>query len=144
MVARRIKQASYINRDKRVSLGESASDSLLDIDYPIFCFRHLHSEHDLDKCSLASYKFPQALIKKLQQVSKMSWDDIQLSSRQGSGTEKIPVDSIRKEIPVSVTKDVSHLLVFRFCGKKGRILGFRNRYVFHVIFIDTALSLYKH
>lgn len=114
------------------------------IDYPLFCFRHLHKDFDIDRCLYADKSFSRQLLKKIGLVSKISWIDIQMSDRQGHGTEKISKKSIKKTIPSSITEDVNDFLSFYFNGDRGRIIGFRNQMVFHVVYIDTELSVYSH
>ena len=111
-----------------------------DFDYPIFCFKHLHKDHDLDKCTEFEKK---ALMEKVVKLSQLSWKDIQNAPRHGLGTEKIAINSIRPSCPSFITEDVEHLLALRFDGMKP-VLGHRNRFVFHLIFIDRDFTVYKH
>lgn len=111
-----------------------------DFDYPIFCFKHLHKNHDLDKCDDPEKK---SLMEKVVKLSQLSWQDIQNAPRHGLGTEKIAISSIKPKCPPFITEDVSFLLALRFDGKKP-ILGHRNRFVFHVIFIDRDFTVYNH
>jgi hypothetical protein len=111
-----------------------------DYDYPIFCFKHLHNNHNLEKCTDDEKK---SLMEKVVQLSQMSWLDIQNAPRHGLGTEKIDRNALRPACPSFITDDVGFLLALRFQGKKP-ILGHRDRFIFHVIFIDRDFTVYKH
>ncbi len=76
-------------------------------------------------------------------LSQFSWDEIKLSGRHGIGSEKINRKSIRPSIPREITPDVDNFLALRYSGKKA-FIGFRNHYIFHVIYIDSDFSVYKH
>lgn len=127
-----------------VSLGKSGHYYSDKIDYPIFCFRHLHRCYNMDNCVNSDKKFSKQLLKKIELISKLSWDEIKLSDRKGHGAEKIARTSIKPGVPPMITDDVKDFLSFYFNGEKGRIIGFRNQSLFHVIFIDTKLDVYKH
>lgn len=109
-------------------------------DYPIFCLKHLHKDYNLDSCNDEEKK---SLMEKLVQLSKMTWEDLRTSHRHGAGAEKIAVSSINPSCPSFITEEVDFLLAFRFQGKKP-ILGHRNRFVFHIIFIDRDFTVYNH
>ncbi len=141
----KIKQPEVIQFDRNVSLGTSALiASLGKIDYPIFCFRHLHPDYDLDRCVLSDVKFSKQFLKKIQLLSSTSWNDLQFSDHHGHGTEKISISSINKPIPSSITEDVKDFLSFRFYGTNGRIIGFKTQAIFHVVYVDTKLDVYCH
>lgn len=113
------------------------------IDYPIFCFRHLMKDYDFENCK-KDLKFLKGLVQKLRILSAMSWDEIRLAPREGSGSEKIERTSIRVAIPKKITKDVNSFLSFRFAGNNGRMIGWLNGVIFHVAYLDTDFSVYKH
>ena len=112
---------------------------IVDYDYPIFCFKHLHKDYDLDQCTDSEKK---SLMEKLVKLSQLSWIDIQNSPRHGLGTEKIAINAIKPNCPEFITEDVSFLLALRFDGKKP-ILGHRNKFIFHVLFIDRDFAVYN-
>lgn len=111
-----------------------------DIDYPIFCLKHLHSKHSLDSCTKEEKV---ALISKMALLSQLTWDEIQLAPKHGLGTEKISRSSIKSSVPSFITKDVTHLFAFRFKGK-APFVGHRSGSVFHIVYIDRDFSLYSH
>ncbi len=111
-----------------------------DLDYPIFCFKHLHKHHNLDKCEESEKK---SLIEKIVKLSQLSWADIQNAHRHGLGSEKIAISSIKPSRPSFLTDDVKFLLSLRFDGMKA-MLGHRNRFIFHVLFIDRDFTVYDH
>ena len=122
-----------------------ASYSIPEDSYPVFCFRHLHSKHNIEFCINADKKFLKGFTKKLETLSKLTWKNIQLTNRKGLGTEKIAKTSIIPSIPCSITRDVQSFLSFYFAGEKGRIIGYKGAHnIFHIVYIDTKLSVYKH
>lgn len=110
------------------------------IDYPVFCFRHLHKDYNLDHCTNDEKR---SLIEQIAKISLLDWGTIQLSNRHGIGTEKISTSSIKANIPYELTEDVEYLLAFRFDGMKP-FIGHRDKFIFHVLFIDRDFTLYKH
>jgi len=111
-------------------------------DYPIFCFRHLHKDFHLNKCTDFE---KQCFLEKIISMSQLTWQVLQCSDRHGIGCEKISIDSLKCELPHSIksTEDVKSLLAFRFDNMKP-FVGFRNRFIFHILFIDRNFTLYKH
>ncbi len=108
--------------------------------HPVFCFKYLHKDFCLDQCTSNEKR---ALINQIVMISQMDWNDLQLSGRHGMGSEKIPVNALKSNIPYTLTDDVKHLLAFRFDGLKS-FVGHRNRFIFHVLFIDREYKLYNH
>ena len=110
------------------------------IDYPIFCFKHLCKDYDIEACTDEDKK---AFINQILNLSKLGWKQIEISPRHGMGYEKIKMGSIRPPRPDFLTPDVSELYAFRFSGKKP-FLAFRNRCILHVIYIDSKFNVYDH
>lgn len=115
-------------------------DNRLIRNHPIFCLRYLHKNYDVESCNQDEQS---ALIRQMANLSKLSWDDIKLTGKRGMGSEKIKRKSIQVSIPKEVTPDVEDFLALRFSGKKA-FVGFRNQFVFHIIYIDANFSVYKH
>lgn len=57
------------------------------------------------------------------------------------GSEKIAISTIKAECPSVVTEDVSYLLALRFAGKMP-FVGYRDRFILHVLFIDRNHEVY--
>lgn len=111
----------------------------LNFDYPIFCLRHMNKYFHLDQCTDdEKVKF----IDRLQKLSSMTWQQIQLAPRHGLGTEKISRDAIKAGIPTHITPDIS-FYALRFDGKKP-FVGYKSQFIFHIVYIDRAFSLYNH
>lgn len=113
---------------------------LQQIDYPVFCFKHLDREYHLTQCTVEEKC---SLANKLFQLSQMSWNAVQLSGRHQNGSEKIARSSIRRPVPSFVSEDVQHLLAIRFDGMKPMV-GHRSGPIFHILFLDRDFSLYQH
>lgn len=114
-------------------------ESTTEVDYPVFCFKHLQETHNKD------YKFYLDFILRLKRISSLSWDYIHTQDRHGYGTEKMPIGKIKKQLPNFITPDVSHLTVFRANSDNRPFLGIRNNNVFHVVFIEENFGdIYDH
>jgi hypothetical protein len=111
------------------------------INYPVFCFKYLHKDYHIDKCTPEEKK---KLIEHIVSLSSMTWEQLQLSPRHALGSEKISPQSIKASIPSDyMSEEVNTLLAFRFDGKKP-FVGFRNGFIFHVFYIDRDFTLYSH
>lgn len=128
-----------INKGSKISVTE-AQLKVLEFDYPIFCFKHLHPKHNLDQCDKDEKS---ALVEQLAKLSQLSWVQVQMADRHGLGSEKISRSSIKSSIPASITDDVQDFLAFRFSGKKP-FIGFRNQFILHIVYIDKSFSVYDH
>jgi hypothetical protein len=77
--------------------------------------------------------------------SQMSWVQIETARHGGFGSEKIPLDQLRTDIPACFPKEVEKALVLR-CGGGTlmRLAGFRDKRVFHIVWVDPDGRLYDH
>ncbi|RDI13219.1 hypothetical protein [Flavobacterium sp. AG291] len=114
--------------------------SMPDHKHPVFCFKHVHPDHNLNECT-ADEKV--SLLEQIVRLSQMTWDEIERTHRHGMGSEKIEVNSLKVKCPEFITDDVNYLLSLRFQGKKPFLIH-RDRFICHVIFIDNKFSVYKH
>ncbi|TDO22762.1 hypothetical protein [Pedobacter duraquae] len=108
--------------------------------HPVFCFKYIHQDFDLNHCT-ADEKV--ALIEQIIRLSGMTWNDIKLAPKHGLGSEKITISAINAGLPEMLTEDVDHLLALRFLGK-APFVGWRNKFIFHIFYIDRGFTLYKH
>lgn len=109
------------------------------IDYPVFCFKHLNFKPQTD------YKFYKDFIARLIKICSLSWDTINKTDRHSFGTEKMPIGKIKLQMPNFVTPDVSELTVFRANGDNRPFLGLRSSNVFHILFIEEKFGdVYDH
>ena len=115
------------------------SESPLELDYPIFCFRHLQTVSNGD------YKFYSDFVERLKKISSLTWKQINVADRHGFGTEKMPVKQIKPQLPRFISPEITHLLVFRANGDNRPFLGLRNGNVFHIIFLEEQFGdVYDH
>ncbi len=129
------RKAVIKNRNKKGKLSFNKTT----IDYPIFCFKYLTIKAKGD------FKFYYNFILRLKQLSELGWKQIQTSPKHSFGTEKIPVNKIKKDMPKFVTPDVENLIVFRASGDNRPFLGLRNGNIFHIIFIEEKFGdIYDH
>lgn len=126
--------------NKSSKLAPREETTIVHYKHPIFCFKYLHKDYGLEPCS-AEQKI--SFVERLCTLSKMDWQDIQLAHRHGMGSEKIARSAIQPGIPAGISEDVEHFLALRFYGK-APFVGYRNKFVFHVVFIDHNFSVYRH
>ena len=107
--------------------------------YPAFSFRYIHKDFNVDKCETDDKVY---FLQRIVKLCSLTWQDIKSADRHGFGTEKIDKNIIKQQLPKEVTEDIP-LLALRFRDKKP-FVGFWNKYVFYVLFIDSKFTLYKH
>lgn len=110
-------------------------------EHPLFCFRFIHKDFSLDQCS-KEHRI--SFIEKLMKLSQVNWQDLIKCHRHGLGFEKMPMNKLKARLPASISAEFEELLAFRYHGKRP-FLGYRNRFIFHVIFIEREFGeLYDH
>lgn len=107
---------------------------------PLFSFEHIAKDGpcSLDACD-KDHKA--ALIDRLTQLSKLTWQQIQQASMHGQGTEQIARSSLKVQLPGFFNDD--YVLAFRFFGK-APMLGFRRDRVFYILFLDPSFKASSH
>lgn len=135
----KLKLTQLANRGKSIILATSTIE-ICNFQHPIFCFKYLHKDFHLNQCITEEQV---SLINQLVAISKLTWQQLQFADKHGMGSEKIARNSINAGKPEIVTDDIDHFLAFRFHGK-APFVGIRNRFVFHIIYLDRAFNLYKH
>jgi hypothetical protein len=106
-------------KDTTLNKIKVPSENSIELDYPIFCFRHLQTKIGED------YKFYSDFVDRLKKISSLSWNEINTSNRHGFGTEKMPVGQIKPILPRFITPEITHLTVFRANGDNRPFLGLR-------------------
>ena len=104
----------------------------------VFSFQYI------DKSALDDFEFSdfKALLDQFKILSTLTWKQIRQSGRHGLGTEKIDSSDISAKIPNIIDEDIT-LLAIRYKGK-APMIGFRERDIFHILWIDRTFTLYKH
>ena len=129
-------------KQQKVNVGKNFKPTethINKIDYPVFCFKHLHKDYSINSCKNEDKLF---LIERLHKLSQMTWTQIQLAPKHGLGSEKIERDSIIPSIPAQITADVK-FLALRYYGLKP-IVGYRSGSIFHIVYIDYNFTVYPH
>jgi hypothetical protein len=106
---------------------------------PAFCLKYLRGEYCVTKCSLQEKA---DLVEKMHGFGNLTWAQMKCQPRHKWGCETIPRKQIKAAIPSVITDDVT-ILVMRFQGTKPMV-GFREREVFHIIWLDRDFTLYDH
>jgi hypothetical protein len=130
------------NQGNKIRVDESQTDSDRSLDHPCFSFRYIHPDYSLIQCDK---KEKNAFIEQLVRLSSLTWSEIRTKPKHGLGSEKIPLHSIKPNIPphFDFTDDVEELLSFRFLSKKP-FLGHLRQGILYVIFIDPKMTVYNH
>lgn len=115
----------------------------LSVDYnlssPVFSFVYLQTGRNLEKMQKEEKI---ALFDSIVQRSAMTWHEIVFSPRHGLGQEIIKQSSLKVPIPPVVKKD-TNIIALRYNGTKP-IVGFRDKNIFHVLWIDWDYKVYSH
>lgn len=128
------------DRGKRIDLHSVASadgDGLP----PAFAFDRMRSGYTLDDCR--AHGFAEHLVEAIWRRCALTWRGLLLSSHWGNGFEHVPQSKVTNDGIPGMTPD-QKLLVLRFANKDGRIVGYREGRIYHVLWVDTDLSLYDH
>lgn len=125
-------------KEKRVSALQ-ASDVSSEQQPPLFSLRYLDNNYSLSNCTKDEKA---AFADTLHRLSQVTWNQINSLPRHGLGYERISRSSITAAIPSHVKEDVN-LIAFRFCGK-APMVGYRDRAVFYIIWLDLDFTLYPH
>jgi hypothetical protein len=104
--------------------------------HPVFCFRYLRNH---DECPADDIV---ALVKKLRQLSQLTWQAISLASSQGPGTEYIKTYQIKVELH-EIAKREDSVMAIRYSGK-ARMLGLREGATLQILWIDHDFTAYQH
>lgn len=134
----KIKNPHKPNQGKNIKAPEIVE--MQNFEHPVFCFRYLHKDYCLQQCDADDKRF---LMERLVALSSLTWQEISQAQRHGFGYEKMPISKLAGKPHRFITEDVEHLLVFRYHANKP-FLGHRNRFIFHLIFIERDFTLYDH
>jgi hypothetical protein len=111
-----------------------------DLDSPAFCLRYIDRAYCITKCSQEQQG---DFIASMLRLSQMTWRQILLTNKKSKlGSEKLQPNVIARPRPKHIAEDQS-LIAIRF-WEKGRMVGYRERDVFRIIWFDCDYSLYFH
>lgn len=127
-------------KPKNTSLFDIEEPQNYDKQKPIFSFRHMKygGKNCISHCDKPSKA---SVIKKLLQLSQLTWSQILSSSKESLGKEKIPIKQFKVPLPSFVTPDVKSLMVFRF-SESERMAGIRHNDIYHILIVGA--DLYAH
>ena len=84
-------------------------------------------------------------IDRLKKYCQLTWNDLRTSQRHGFGTESIPVTKLRERVLAHIPPELIKLLVLRATGNNHVFLGYRDRNIFQVIFVEYQFGdIYDH
>jgi len=106
---------------------------------PVFSLTQIRKDFCISKCGKDEKA---AFADTLHRLSQKTWAEIKSSHRHGIGFEKIDRRSIKSGIPEHLREDVN-FIAFRFYGK-APMVGYRDKRIFHILWIDREFKLYKH
>jgi len=117
----------------------SESEPPDDLQRPKFCLEHLVSGFSVLDCNKEQKA---AFADRLREISCLSWRDLRNTGRHEQGYETISHSAIRVAIPGAITEDV-RIIAFRFWDQ-APLLGFRNKAIFHIVWLDPRRQVYRH
>lgn len=132
-------KAQSLEQGKRISVHLDESSSGGDKETPIFCLNLLQSGYCVRDCTQEQQA---AFSQKLREMSFLNWEQLRQAGRTGMGYEKLARHSIKPPIPKAATEEVN-LIGIRF-HDRSRMVGFRVRRLFRVIWLDHDYSVYDH
>jgi hypothetical protein len=111
-----------------------------DLDTPVFCLKHVDPAYCITTCSDEQKA---DFIQAMRALSQITWRQILLTHKRSKyGSEKLPQTAIARPKPSHLTPDQS-LIAIRFWDK-ARMVGYREREIFRIIWFDCDYSLYPH
>ncbi len=115
-----------------------------EIDYPIFCFKHIHKDFSIEHCEAKEQK---NFSKRLITLGKLEYKFIDKQNRHGYGWEKIKIAQLNFSPPPFITEDVAFVYAYRFSDKLAFVAHRRSGSpILHILGIDVSInkSCYPH
>lgn len=134
---RRIPKPSSSSPNRLAVHAAESDDS--DMRPPQFCFEFMESNFCI---SQQEKQIRSKFAERLRQLSQSSWQKLRQLPRK-HGYETIPDKQIAVGIPKCRTPDTPIISVR--CGDKARLIGYRNKRVFHILWVDASpFKVYSH
>jgi len=126
-------------KSKRFKVDNLKKPPNYDLSKPIFSFKHMkyQGHYCISMCEGDEKSF---IIDTLLRFSQLTWREIKRLPKQ-FGFEKMPPYRFKVALPQILTPEVP-ILVARYGGEGGRLAGFRNKDVYHVVLVGK--DLYPH
>lgn len=129
-------------KSKGVTPQVSTDKKKPEIDYPVFCFKHLQP-HSYSECE--DVKLIRSFFERCKNLAQLGWKEIDTSQKHGHGYEKLEREKFKPSLPPFITPDVKKLLVFRYGKSNLSFVALRSENILHVIFIETVHGhIYDH
>ncbi len=126
-------------RSKRLKVKDPEPPPDYDLHKPIFSFKYMNYRRRY--CiSMCQNDKKSLIIDTLLRFSQLTWREIKSLPKE-SGFEKMPSYRFKVGLPEILTPEVS-ILVARYDGEGGRLAGFRDKDIYHVVLVGT--ELYPH
>lgn len=122
----------------KLNSGEAKNRPALD--HPVFCFRYLRNGYGIDDLENDAKV---SLVDSLWRASQKTWIQLENTGHLKGGVEKIPASQLLVGLPPSLFDDRLQVYVLGFLGKVGKIVGYREGQVFHVIWISPSHATHK-
>jgi hypothetical protein len=139
MPKERFLKKPHARSSPRFQVMDTKSDVDFDQLQPLFSLKHIQYRKDycISQCNEESKSL---ILEKLLKISQLTWRRIKSEPREGLGCEIIPQNKFIATLPPIITPEVT-ILVFRY-SKAGRIAGYRDKDVYHVLLVGP--DLYAH
>lgn len=118
-----------------------STSKVLEIDYPIFCFKHFQYK------SLVPFSEDQVkkFFERLTKLANLGWKEIQKSGRHNYGWELMSTKSIKCVLPPVVTPDVEKVYVFRYNNDNNPFIALRKGNILHILLVEANFGdVYDH
>lgn len=104
---------------------------------PIFSFEYMVNNYCVDDCEQNEKA---SLADALYRRSKLTWAQLSTAPHNKLGYE--PIRKLNVPLPKNIKEDVT-IISFRFCGKKPMV-GYRDKQIFYILFLDREFKVYDH
>lgn len=111
------------------------------IDYPVFCFKHLH----INSMKKGNAEILKEFVIRLQNFCDIGWIGINNDNRHKFGYEMLDKNIFKPDLPDFITPEVKKLHVFRATGSNLPFVAYKNGNILHVLFIEVKFGdIYDH
>jgi hypothetical protein len=128
----------YLKSSSRFQVKET-SPVEYDLEKPIFSLRYMPYR---GPCCITQFteEKKSVILERLLRLSQSTWRELKRLPRE-NGFEPIPNNRFKVPLPPILTEEVT-ILVVRFDGDGGRLAGFRDKDIYHVVL--AGKNLYSH
>lgn len=84
-------------------------------------------------------------LKRLSKLCQLEWSQLYITGRHSFGTETISVDNLKESARNLIPDGMTKLIVLRTSGNNHSFLGYRDKSIFQIMFIEYNFGdVYEH